>query len=308
MTTIHEIRVRAPWHETGSGCWSLSLSGGGFTVRVTQRKPGAVFERIMVLSDGEQSWESLGTADRHVADQRAREFLRVLLETHAPVCQTVAASPDEVAAPARAAMVASTAEPVAMGAPTSNGATCPPPLTLARLWTLYPESEAFASLKEKTRGDYATAARILIASLGPDTEVTMLDQDALTGHENRRYAGGIEYTRISRKGSRGAARSLEVVTTKPARARAVGLDLQVLRLMLFWPFRRRAPTVDTCWTSFRCAARSRFLARRTPFDLSQITSGFARSWKQHRLKSGRPWWRRIRPPYVATGFSSWRFY
>src|SRR6266849_4713816 len=43
-----------PWHQSKSGCWSLSLGVRGLKVRVTQHKPGGSFQRVYRVSVG--SW------------------------------------------------------------------------------------------------------------------------------------------------------------------------------------------------------------------------------------------------------------
>jgi hypothetical protein len=54
--TNQQIDVRTPWHQTTQGCWSLTLAAGGFTVRVTQRKAGQAYQRIMLDAAGKQHW------------------------------------------------------------------------------------------------------------------------------------------------------------------------------------------------------------------------------------------------------------
>ncbi|HET9984535.1 MAG TPA: tyrosine-type recombinase/integrase, partial [Longimicrobiales bacterium] len=118
---------------------------------------------------------------------------------------------------------------------------------LGRLWTLYEESASFAKLDNSTRHGYRSAARILLASVGADTDVTKLDKEAVTAHRNRRAAGGIRYWRVKHNRHRQAmkdASGKEIVvevSTPPVRARAVGLDLQVLRVMLNWAVETRGP-------------------------------------------------------------------
>lgn len=77
--TNHQIDVRTPWHQTTQGCWSLTLAGGGFTVRVAQRKFGQTYQRIMLDAAGKQHWASLGTTERGEAEHRARQFVCALL-------------------------------------------------------------------------------------------------------------------------------------------------------------------------------------------------------------------------------------
>jgi len=35
-----------PWHQSKSGCWSLSLGVRGLKVRVEQQRPGGTFQRV----------------------------------------------------------------------------------------------------------------------------------------------------------------------------------------------------------------------------------------------------------------------
>jgi integrase len=240
MTIENAVRVRTPWHETRRGCWSLSLELGGLTVRVTQRKPGATFERIMVCG-GAQDWKSLETTDRVLAESRAREFLRA-------VVADVGAEPTVEPAAVRPPTVPHT-EPTPTVAPPATDSSQPghPPLPLGRLWTLYERSEAFATLDSHTQAGYRASGRVLVASLGPETDVTLLDDEKVTGHKNRRYAGGITYQRrrhnrfghVMRDAS--GADVIVEATTKPARDRTVALDLQLLRVMLYWAVETRGP-------------------------------------------------------------------
>jgi integrase len=241
MTTEGAVRVRRPWHRTGKGSWSLSLTLGEFTVRVTQRMPDAVFERIIVLG-GAQDWRSLETTDRELAELRARAFLLALVTEQEP--EVV---PEVEAEPA----------PTLVPDATSDRAPGRAPLTLGQLWDLYEESAAYQKLDTHTQANYSSSARKLLASLGADTDVTRLDQEALTAHANRRYAGGITYTRPKR--NRLGQVMIDPYTNEPltqtevlgpVRRRSVGHDFQVLRLVLNWAERTRGPDGEYLLDSF----------------------------------------------------------
>ena len=55
-----------PWHQSKSGCWSLSLGVRGLKVRVTQHKPGGTFQRVYRVSGRGLTYASLRTTDRWV--------------------------------------------------------------------------------------------------------------------------------------------------------------------------------------------------------------------------------------------------
>ena len=67
-----------PWHQSKSGCWSLSLGVRGLKVRVQQHKPGGTFQRAYRVPGGRVTYASLGTTDRHEARRLAIEFIREL--------------------------------------------------------------------------------------------------------------------------------------------------------------------------------------------------------------------------------------
>src|SRR5262245_57718849 len=75
-----DVNLRTDWHKNESDCWSLSLGERGCRVRVTQRKPGAVFERITWIPGQGKNTGSLGTRSRTEARARAEAFLRALLK------------------------------------------------------------------------------------------------------------------------------------------------------------------------------------------------------------------------------------
>jgi hypothetical protein len=218
-----EIVVREPWHETGKGTWSLTLSGGGLTVRVAQRKPGGSFQRILLV-DGRQDWSSLRTTDKEEAEARARALMRQLLAPRTPAVKafcTPAVAHTAVHSPAPAA--AQLSRPV---------------LPLGRLVTIYEEGNTFKKLDPKTQADYRSNARILIGSLGAERDVTTLCADDLAGHELRRRAGGIEYD-APRPGAPGLP--VEPKKTEAVGSRAVGSDLTYLRTILNWAVKNTGP-------------------------------------------------------------------
>src|SRR5437667_429127 len=67
-----------PWHQSKSGCWSLSLGVRGLKVRVEQRKPGGTFQRVYRVAGRRMTYASLGTTDRQEARQLAIDFIREL--------------------------------------------------------------------------------------------------------------------------------------------------------------------------------------------------------------------------------------
>lgn len=225
----NEIAVREPWHETGQGTWSMSLIAGGITVRVAQRKAGGAFQRIIVLN-GRQDWSSLRTADRDVAEDRARALLHALLAPRAP-------ADEKQPAPAVPHVAVALLPP----APTTAAPPAPrrqEPLRLDDLRAAYEASGEFTRLPEKTKSDYRSWGRILVASLGPDTDVTRLDNSDASHHEVRRRAGGIVYEAPG-AGARGLPMKRKV--TEPVRTRAVEADLKLLKQWLQWGVNHRRP-------------------------------------------------------------------
>lgn len=230
--TNHQIDVRKPWHQTKQGCWSLTLAGEGITVRVTQRKSGQPFQRILLDGAGRQHWTSLGTTDRDEAERRARAFLRALLALQREAGEHVAQ-----VAPAAAVVP----EPSTIAVASTDAGTSAPlvtPLALGRLITLYLASAAFQRLDDSTKTCYVSCARVLEASIGAAFDVTKLDDDVVAAHCARRQKGGITYsrTRQTKAGPR-----TTVVTTGPAQTRTYNADKQLLRIMLNWAKRTRDP-------------------------------------------------------------------
>jgi hypothetical protein len=112
------------------------------------------------------------------------------------------------------------------------------PLRLDDLRAAFEASGEFLRLPPKTQADYQSAGRILVASLGPSTDVTRLDKSAAALHEVRRRQGGIVYM-APRPGAPGL--SMEQKITKPARTRAVEADLKLLKRWLQWGVDNRRP-------------------------------------------------------------------
>ena len=233
--TNHQIDVRTPWHQTTQGCWSLTLAGGGYVVRVTQRKTGQTFQRIMLDVAGKQHWASLGTTEQGEAEQLARDFLCALLTMQEDAAS--AAAPLATGAKESQPMYA---EPAALSPTTAVIYSQPEamPLTLGKLITLYLESAAYQKLDDSTKTCYQSCTQVLRASIGADFDVTRLDADVIQAHKTRRERGGIIYerTRMTKVGER-----TTVVTTPAVRTRTVSADLQVLRIMLYWATETRNP-------------------------------------------------------------------
>src|SRR5207247_4089983 len=64
-----------PWHQSKSGCWSISLGVRGLKVRVQQHKPGGTFQRVFRVGR-RVTYASLHTTDRQEARRLAIEFIR----------------------------------------------------------------------------------------------------------------------------------------------------------------------------------------------------------------------------------------
>ena len=225
----NELEVREPWHETRQGTWSMSLVGGGITVRVAQRKAGGAFQRIIVLN-GRQDWSSLRTADREEAEARARMLLHELLTLRAPAGdgQTESVGP-------RGASVLDPAVPPTASDPVPRRREA---LRLDDLRAAFEASGEFTRLPEKTKSDYRSWGRILVASMGPDTDVTRLDNSDASHHEVRRRAGGIVY---DAPGTGAPGLPMQRKVTRAVRTRAVEADLKLLKQWLKWGVDHRRP-------------------------------------------------------------------
>src|SRR2546426_10848859 len=141
-----------PWHQSKSGCWSLSLGVGGLKVRVEQRKPGGTFQRVHGVAGRRVTYASLGTTDRQEARQLAIDFIREL----------------------------------------ENGkkVTLAEPLTLERLWDRYQqEASSYHENTERTRKQKQTDARLLIAGLGATKRVDHLTKNDVERYVAMRRIG-----------------------------------------------------------------------------------------------------------------------
>src|SRR5712692_9042111 len=126
--------VRAPWHKSVKGCWSLTLGWRGCSVRVTQRRPGSGFFRVTWLPGRGRSCLSLQTTDRAEAQQRAVAFLEVLIR--------------------------------------ADGTPSPEPLTLGELWNRYQqEAPGYRLNIDRTRKQKQAEVRLLVAGLGATKQV-----------------------------------------------------------------------------------------------------------------------------------------
>src|SRR5256712_4373219 len=140
-----------PWHQSKSGCWSLSLGVRGLKVRVQQHKPGGTFQRVF-RAGRRVTYASLGTTDRQEARRLAIEFIREL-ERGKKV------NPAE-------------------------------PLTLERLWDRYQqEASSYRGNLERTRKQKQTDARLLIAGLGATKRVDHLTKNDVERYVAMRRTG-----------------------------------------------------------------------------------------------------------------------
>src|SRR5438309_1910234 len=114
-----------PWHQSKSGCWSLSLGVRGLKVRVQQQKPGGTFQRVFRVGR-RVTYASLGTTDRQEARRLAIEFIREIER--------------------------------------GKKVNLAERLTLERLWDRYQqEASSYRGNLERTRKQKQTDARLLIA-------------------------------------------------------------------------------------------------------------------------------------------------
>src|SRR5690348_2335434 len=81
---LPEIPVRTEWHQSASGCWSLTLGERGWRVRIEQKKKGGVFHRVTWIPGRGRSQKSLRTTSRAEARTRGEAFLRALLAGDTP--------------------------------------------------------------------------------------------------------------------------------------------------------------------------------------------------------------------------------
>lgn len=141
-----------PWHQSKSGCWSLSLGVRGFKVRVTQHKPGGTFQRVYRVSGRGLTYRSLRTTDRTEAKRLAIEFIRELEKGAKPV-------------PAE-------------------------PLTLDQLWDRYQqEAPGYRQNFERTRKQKQAEVRLLLAGLGAKKRVDHLTRNDVDRYVAMRKTG-----------------------------------------------------------------------------------------------------------------------
>lgn len=140
-----------PWHQSKSGCWSLSLGVRGLKVRVEQQRPGGTFQRVHRVG-GRVTYATLGTADRHEARRLAIEFIREL--------------------------------------ETGKKDILAEPLTLKRLWDRYQqEAPSYRGNLERTRKQKQADARLLIAGLGATKRVDHLTKNDVERYVAMRHTG-----------------------------------------------------------------------------------------------------------------------
>jgi integrase len=231
-TTTNGVAVtRSDWRTTEKGCESITLKCGDQSVRITQRKPGGMFSRIMCGEDNTQDWKSLSTNDRDEALSRAEAFLRALssIESQA-VGDAAPAAHEQYQIPPVTLPVTTSRE--------SQNTGGPAPLALGKLCTDFKESPRFKRLGKKTQRDHSSTFQILLGHFGESRDVTSLDADDFEEFTAVRARGGIKYaTRLrSRTG-----RDLGVRTrqTKPAGARSIEADLKLCRMMFIWAMRKK---------------------------------------------------------------------
>lgn len=214
------------WRQSGKGCLAMTLSGGGFTVRVTQRAPGGPFYRVVSMGAGRGDPKSLQTRDAGAARGLAVQFLRELMASTQVAAS--AAKPQEVQH---------------SGFRVAGDPSAPPTgLTVRELWSQFQASAQFRRTSKKFQADSRCRASILLAGLPADAKtdivVEEIDDDALMGYEIRREEGGIEYDMVyMAKGGRPLPPRRK--TTEPVSARSIQADLKLLRMMILWAFKKK---------------------------------------------------------------------
>jgi len=149
---LPEIPVRTDWHQSASGCWSLTLGERGCRVRIEQREPGGTFSRVTWIPEKGRSQASLRTKDRREARARGEAFLRALLE-------------GEPAAPDK-------------------------PLTLGELVTRYQqEAPAYRQNTRRTQAEKRARSKLLKLGLGANTRVERLTLDSIARYSELRRRG-----------------------------------------------------------------------------------------------------------------------
>lgn len=211
----------------------MTLSLEGTAVRVTQRKPAGPYCRIMFLpgassedatsGDG-QSWGSLFTTDKAVAQKRAEAFL------HAFVMEMSGAMETPPILPPTNGAVASMPDAPATEATGS--------LALEDLVTRFLEAPRFKKLDPKTQYDSIKRWPILLAGLGRGITVQEIEEDVLDLYVVNRREGGIEYTTCLH-GRTGRLLSPRQRTTGPVRDRTIEADLKFLRMVILWALKKK---------------------------------------------------------------------
>lgn len=196
---------RPEWSRSRQGCWSLSFSRYGRTIRITQREPGGIFYQI--VTDGSRRvWTSLGTRQRSVAKRKVEAFLE---------------SPD-FGVPQLPERQSATGSPL-----DETEEQEPPKLTVRELWTRFTrEAPAFRRLSAHTRADYTSRAKLIVLALG-DKPV-----EHLTEHDLELY---IELR------ERGTGWPDGRMTFRPTSRRTVQADLKLLLRLIRWGMTIRRP-------------------------------------------------------------------
>lgn len=152
MARQQKVYERTKWHQSTSGCWSLSLGTRGCRVRVMQREPGGTFIRVTWDPGIGKQQASLGTTSRTEARARAEAFFDALatMDRQLPV----------------------------------NA-----PLTLYDLWRRYESHAAFNSNRKVTQTDKRSRIKSLLRGLGEQTVVTHLTKNTLLTYCSMRRNG-----------------------------------------------------------------------------------------------------------------------
>jgi integrase len=224
-----ELELREDWHTTESGCESMTMGYGELNVRVYQRTKNGPFVRLFTVSGdrfGRQKpdQKSLRTRDKDAARRRAEEFLRGLVTS---LAQLAASS-----APLTSSL------PEALAYAPADERKSLDELTVEGLWSQFKELPRYKRQGDATRYDYEMRIPILLAGLGRNTPLRLIDDDRLDDYADRREAGGIEYvvTPTSRTG-----RKLEprIKVAAEVGLRTVEADLKLLRWMVSWAVRKK---------------------------------------------------------------------
>src|SRR5207247_2271485 len=140
-----------PWHQSKSGCWSISLGVRGLKVRVQQHKPGGTFQRVFRVGR-RVTYASLHTTDRQEARRLAIEFIREIEK--------------------------------------GKKVNLAEPLTLERMWDRYQqEAPSYRGNLERTQKQKQTDARLLIAGLGATKRVDHLTKNDVERYVAMRRTG-----------------------------------------------------------------------------------------------------------------------